>query len=638
MKTSKKVLAVLLALAMVLTLAACGGGGESSTASTPADNPSSAASTPDESEPEPASEPESEAESEPEPADTGDELETPRNETVYLGGLQWGKPAQNNPMAPNPNFTAMSQTGIARQLEYETLYMYNPLDGVSYPLLADGDPTWSDDQTSVTIKLKEAAKWSDGTPLTAEDVVATFDAHVKAESPTGNDYGQYIDSIAADDEHTVTINLKADNMNPNKVKAYITSIYVMQKAYLDKCWSDAGDDKSEMKNLTMWDAPHTGAYSPVLYDSEQKWVCERNDDYWGQDESMWGKLPVPKYVVHNIYKDNSATQRAFEAGEIDINQQYLTDVNKLWEEKELPISTWMDEPPYQLGAGMPSATFNCTKEGLDQVAVRKAIAMAIDYDQIVASAMTGQSYTFAEMPRSLFNPTDGEQALIKDPEALKPYQFAGKDIDGANKLLDEAGIIDTDGDGIREYPEGNNLSFKAKCPNGWSDWNSALATLSDCGPDIGIQLETDFVEAATYTADHQSGNFDISMTSYEPVNAGNPYIRAYSILYGFGGNFPETMTFNYSRFYSAEAEELLAQLCTETDEDAIKDIYEKLNIIYLDEVPCTALMYRPADFHTVNETVWTNFPEEGNEKNIPPLLCLDGYGFAGMFEIENVEG
>lgn len=639
MKTSKKVLAVLLALALVLSLAACGGGESSSTASTPAnEDTSSAASTPEESTP--ASEPaDDETESEPEESTTGsDELVTPRNETVYLGGIQWGKPVAMNPLSPSNNFSGIAQTGIARQFLYETLYMYNPIDGVMYPLLADGDPQWADGNASVTIKLKEAAAWSDGAAFTADDVAATFDAHVKAESTIGNDYGQYIDSVVADDEHTVTINLKADNLNPHKINAYLTSVYQMQKDYLDKCWSDVSDDSGEMKNLTMWDAPHTGAYNPVLYDSEQKWVCERDDNYWGQDASMWGKLPVPKYLAHNIYKDNDATQRAFEAGEIDIDQQYCSNLQDMWETKGLAVSTWFDEAPYQIGMSMPSAIFNCTREGLDQAAVRKAIAMAVDYDQIVASAMTGQSYTFTEVPRSLCNPTDGEQALIKDPEALKPYQFAGKDIEGANAVLDEAGIVDTDGDGIREYPAGNNLSFKAKCPQSYSDWTAALTILSDCGKDIGIQLETDFVEVPTYTSDIQTGNFDITLSAYEGANAGNPYIRAYATLYGFGGNMPETTTINYSRFYSAEAEELLAKMAVTTDEDEIKDILEQLNIIYLTEVPCTALMYRPADFHEVNEVVWTNFPEAGNEDNIPPLLCLDGYGYAGMFNIELVEG
>ena len=52
---------------------------------------------------------------------------------------------------------------------------------------------------------------------------------------------------------------------------------------------------------------------------------------------------------------------------------------------------------------MPTLFFNTEVEGLDQVAVRKAIAMAVDYDQVISSAMSGQSPTFADVPRSVMN-------------------------------------------------------------------------------------------------------------------------------------------------------------------------------------------------------------------------------------------
>ena len=75
---------------------------------------------------------------------------------------------------------------------------------------------------------------------------------------------------------------------------------------------------------------------------------------------------------------------------------------------------------------------------------------------------------------------------------------------------------------------------------------------------------------------------------------------------------------------------------TASDEEAL-DLYEKLNLIYLQEVPAVSLMYRPQYFHEVNETVWTNYPEEGNEKNIPPMYCCAGYGIAALYELELVE-
>ncbi len=633
MKKWRKLTAVLLVLALVVSMAACGGGGNESSSAT-----TDTSSTTDTSTPESETTDDTSDTSDVETTDTGsDALETPRNETLYIGGRQWGKPISMNPLTAAPNFTFAAQTSVSDPVIWETLYMWNPITGESVPLLADGEYTWSDDQTVMTIKMKEIAKWNDGTPVTANDVAASWKYHKLTESTQYNTFSLYIADVVATDDYTVEISLNPDNLNPLQAEDYVVTVFVMQEAYLDEQWAAAGEDPSEMKNLTFWDAPTSGPYTPVLYDSEQKWVVQRDDNYWGQDEAMWGALPVPKYIAHNIYKDNAATQRAFEAGEVDANQQYCADINLMWEEKGLPISTWETEAPYQLPLTMPSAIFNTTKEGLDQVAVRTAIAMAVDYDQIVESAMTGQSPTFSDVPRSLFNPTDAEQALIKDPSVLEPYQYPGKDIEGANKVLDDAGIVDTDGDGIREYPAGNNLSFKCQCPNSYSDWQAALTIVSACGEDIGIQLETEFVEVATFTSNYQSGNFDICMSSFTGSAPAGAWKRVYQTMYGFGGEFPEVMAMNYGRYYNPEADEIINAIPTATEEEAL-DLYERLNLLYLQEVPSVSLMYRPQMFHEVNETVWTNYPEQGNENDVPPLVCTAGYGVAALYELELVEG
>ncbi|HIY25769.1 MAG TPA: ABC transporter substrate-binding protein [Candidatus Acutalibacter pullistercoris] len=634
MKSWRKVLALLLALALVVGMTACSGGGESST-STPESSTSETSEPADESS-EPADESESSEEAEEPATDDTTTGSYPREESLYQGGQQWATPVSNNPMAANANYAAMANgdTG-ARELVWETLYMYNISDSKDYPLLADGDWVWADDNSTVTVKLKAAAHWSDGSDLTAADVEASWDAYVNYDTNLGIAYEPYITDIVAVDDDTVEFQVNTgDGMNLMKVEELIRKMYIMQKAYLEELDAANGSDATAMKNEAMWDAPSTAPYHP-LEQNDQKWVIQRDDNYWGQDESMWGKLPVPKYIIHNIYSSNDVGAQAFMNGEIDINQMYTANIQTMWEDEGLPISTYMEEPPYNGPGTIPTVVYNVQKPGLDQTALRKAIAMAVDYDQIIASAMTGQSPTFKEYPRTLFNWSDAQQAMILDKEALAPLQWTGNDVEGAIALLDEAGIVDSNGDGNREW-NGAELSFKVECPTGWSDYEAALTIVQEAGKDLGIAIETYFPEAAQYNDDLQAGNFDITLTSY----GGTTYGAAYFYMYGFGGEFPEVMTTNQGRWYNEEADALIEELANCLDETRQLEIYQRLNEIYLTEVPSFGVMYRPFQFMACNESVWTNFPNEndGSDPKIPPMMCSDGYGVAALYNLELVNG
>lgn len=634
MKSWRKVLALLLALALVVGMTACSGGGESSTSTS--DSSTSETSEPADESSEPADESESSEEAEEPATDDTTTGSYPREESLYQGGQQWATPVSNNPMAANANYAAMANgdTG-ARELVWETLYMYNISDSKDYPLLADGDWVWADDNSTVTVKLKAAAHWSDGSDLTAADVEASWDAYVNYDTNLGIAYEPYITDIVAVDDDTVEFQVNTgDGMNLMKVEELIRKMYIMQKAYLEELDAANGSDATAMKNEAMWDAPSTAPYHP-LEQNDQKWVIQRDDNYWGQDESMWGKLPVPKYIIHNIYSSNDVGAQAFMNGEIDINQMYTANIQTMWEDEGLPISTYMEEPPYNGPGTIPTVVYNVQKPGLDQTALRKAIAMAVDYDQIIASAMTGQSPTFKEYPRTLFNWSDAQQAMILDKEALAPLQWTGNDVEGAIALLDEAGIVDSNGDGNREW-NGAELSFKVECPTGWSDYEAALTIVQEAGKDLGIAIETYFPEAAQYTDDLQAGNFDITLTSY----GGTTYGAAYFYMYGFGGEFPEVMTTNQGRWYNEEADALIEELANCLDETRQLEIYQRLNEIYLTEVPSFGVMYRPFQFMACNESVWTNFPNEndGTDPKVPPMMCSDGYGVAALYNLELVNG
>jgi peptide/nickel transport system substrate-binding protein len=620
----KKKISILIAALLVISMfAACGG-------TTPAATPSPSASVSATPEASAEATPEATPEASEEPA-VEDPNALPRDQTMYWNGLQWSAPNDYNPLSSNPNCWFMSQNDYSRVIVYETLYMFNQLDGKMYPLLADGDYVQEDNV--FTIKIKKAAKWSDGTPLTANDVVYTFNIHNEMKTNRA-DMWKYISAVEAVDDYTVKITANNDPAvyNPLKVIEQFPKIFIMPEHQISQLVERNGGDPDKVKTDKNEDIVASGPYKPMFADNT-KIVLVRDDNYWGQDASMWGKLAAPKYLAHNIFKDNNAGAVAFQQGEVDVAQQFMSEVWKMWEDQGLPVSTFIDEPPYYEGASIPTAIFNMKSHGLDRVEVRKALAMATDYNQIGTTAMSG--YTLPISP-SLMNPSAAEQGLINKDE-LKPLQWTGNQVDEANKLLDDAGIVDSDGDGIRDI-DGKNISLKVECPTGWTDWNASLEIVAAAGKKIGLDITTYFPDAPTWTEDMQTGNFDIIMNSYPGASIANPWTRSYNTMYSNHGELVDAdrVYWNYGRYSNEAVDKLIDQIPT-ADPSELVALYTELNKIYLTDVPTIGLMYRPSLFHTVNESVWTGFPEKDDGSNIPPTILTDGYGIAGLYNVELVK-
>jgi len=571
----------------------------------------------------------------------------PRNETLYFNGQQWGPVKCWNPYSSDcNNALAIGQQDNARVIMWETPYLYNMLDGKQYPLLADGPFTWNDAKTEITFKLKPAAKWSDGTPMTADDVAYTWASNIKYETNAGNNNKDFIDTITAKDAQTVVVKAKlgADGkaVNPLMVAAYLSGNYVIQKAWTQKLEGRIGGDKTKFKTDVAEDSVYSGPYHKFFQD-ETKVVYVRDDKYWGQDKSMWGKLPVPKYLAHTIFKDNAAGSVALAQGEVDVSQQFNSNVQVLWLNYGLPVSTYLPEAPYGIGASLPTAFYNLKSYGLDQLAVRKAIAMAVDYPTIIANAMTNQSATFDQVPRSLMNPTAGEQAMY-DQAAVKDLQWAGNDIEGAKKLLDAAGIKDTNGDGWREY-KGKKLTYVATCPNGWSDWQAAIEVVAAAGKKIGIDITTNYPEWSVYQTVVTKSDaplpegYDIFMMWSDGAGPTQPWGRIRHLLSSEFVGMASNWNGNWGQYSNPKVDELIKSIPSETDPAKLKATYTELVKTYLTDVPSFTLMYRPQSFHAVNESVWTGFPHKGDGTNppVPPLDLTDGWSIAGLYNLSLVK-
>ena len=575
-------------------------------------------------------------------AASAEDVTLPREETLYFAGQQWGAVNSWNIVGTNQN-NSMAIAGNAggyRTVMFETLFMFNPLTGEKIGLLADSYE-WNEDLTAMTVSLKDAAKWSDGTPVTGADVAATWDVALLTNNGTGAGNKAYIEKIEATGDKTFVITAKLTEdgkpVNPLKVEDFLTGTPIAQAAWIATLCERNNNDPTAILNDKGEDVVWSGPYTRY-YDDDQKVVFIRDDNYWGQDESMWGKLPVPKYLAHVIYADNAAGELALKAGEVDVCQQFIGNIQNLWLEDDLPISTFYEEAPYGMCLTMPTAWYNMNLPVIaENAGLRKAIAMATDYEAIIANAMTNQSPTFAEVPRSLMNPTPGEQALYNH-EAVADLQWAGNDIEGANALLDEAGLVDTDGDGWREF-NGEKITLNAVCPNGWSDWQAAMQIVAAAGEKIGVDIQPEYPEwdiMQTRFTDPSQTDYAIFMWSPDAASPSMPWGRCNQFLSSQFVGLQNNWSGNWGQYKNEEADAILAEIPLTTDQDKKVELYTELVKIYLTDVPSFSLMYRPALFHAVNESVWTNFPTGEDGRNIPPMDCTDGYGIAALYDLELV--
>jgi peptide/nickel transport system substrate-binding protein len=552
---------------------------------------------------------------------------------LYFNGILWDQVNSWNPYNVGGNaFGITANTALSRQLIYETLFVYDLLTGTLKPQLADSY-TWNGQ--TLTIQLNRNVKFWDGNPMTAADVVNSYQLQ-KTYATGASAWWPYIDSVTAQGDYTVIIRGNPSNFNPKHVETSISALYITQKAEMDKVVASIGNAVTALgqwSNLnpdgTIATQTGTGPYKPYISDNT-KAVLQRVDTYWGV--ARYGKLPPPRYVAHSIYKDNATGDAAFRAAEVDISQQFISSV---WTMFNVNISTYIPQAPYYFPGQIPMLVYNTKDPRLADPVVRKAIAMALDYDTIGKNAMSG--YT-APLTASLMLPTPAEQALI-DPAALRPYQWSGnlqEAIAAANAALDSAGWV-RGTDGIRAKGGVRLAGLRAECPQGWSDWNATLEVVAQTGRQIGIEIQTYFPIYTVYLQDHQNGTFDMVMFGYGGVGISNPWGRAYAAMSSADippEGSPNSIG-NFGRWINQEANGIIAQLATETDAARLKQLWTRLNIIYLQEMPCAGLMYRPGVFHTVNETVWTGYPKMNDGSNVPPTLCIDGSGIQGLYNLRN---
>ena len=238
-----------------------------------------------------------------------------RNETLYVGGRQWGEPSSFNPLAGWQDWPVNDMNLI-----YETLLMYDPLAGKLVPLLAESY-TVTDDAVEVVVNA--AAKWSDGQPVTAEDVKYTFDLGKQFKSLLTSPLWSYITDVTLGEPRHVKFVLDAEKKNALPVLDQCVEIRIVPKHVIAPMLKEAKDNIDDFLKQKFDKNPiGSGPYKLLTYSSE-KIVTERDDAYWGNAVFFGGKKPAPKYVTHPIFKSNDHFSVGLQQGNVDVSSSFM---------------------------------------------------------------------------------------------------------------------------------------------------------------------------------------------------------------------------------------------------------------------------------------------------------------------------
>lgn len=526
----------------------------------------------------------------------------PRNETLYVNGFQWGPPSSFNPIGPSTAWPS----GSGFNLIYESLFTYNLLTGELDPRLG---ATLEETGEAFVVTLQKGTAWADGEPLTSADVVYTFELARRESLPYSNTW-DYVTAVEATDARTITFTLNQDRLNLGAVRNALTSVSILP----EHVWSAleaSGESLVQNANL---EPVGSGPYTLSSANNERI-ILERAPSYWG--EAVYG-LPAPTYVVHPIFASAEPGNLALSQGQIDLSQQFVPEVWGL-SERGQPVHTWTDAPPYYLPGSIPLVWINLGRPGLENPAVRRALAYTINYPLIAETAMSSYSVPASA---SLIVPGGGEDAFF-DAEAAASEGWTFDPNRAVEILEGELGATKGN-DGIYVLPDGTRLGpYSVTAPYGWTDWTQSLEIMAAGAQAVGIDVQTNFPEQSVWQTAWQNGDFDLTMGWAAGASAAGPWPRFRDVL-DIRGVPPvgETAFWNYGRYDNPEVAELLDGAAAAGPEEQGR-FYKRLDAIFRQDIPVIPMMYRPEQFYTFNSGVWTNFPTAENPY-APPMHSQSG--------------
>ena len=547
----------------------------------------------------------------------------PRQETLYLGGFDWAKPSNFNPLIGDPNFPI---DGNFRLL-YESLFTYNQLTGSLEPLLAN---SYEQTDSSVIVTLDSRAKWNDGKPVTKEDVLFTF--HLDSCLPTPrHGIWNYLEKIESK-ENKIEFLFNKENKSPLMILNTIAETSILPKhifePLLRKVKTDNGYDYNKICEFTNTKPVVSGPYRLKEW-TETQIILERDSAYWGR--VLYGnQLPKPKYIIHTIYSGNNAFNNAMIQGHLDISSVFLPRIQTKSADS---IRAWSLNPPYHLPGAIVTLLINHSKAPFDDIAFRKALVHLIHFEKINDVAISKYS---PEIQPGLILPFGTEEQYFSAEDASR---YSNKySLESAKEILSEAGYSWNESGALLDKQGKVLAPVSIECPKGWTDWEDAIMVILGSLKEIGIAAEKKFVEYAVWDADLRLGTFDLAIkTQTAERSMATPWFRFQQLLYS--KNLPkinQSAFYNQGRYKNEKVNELQEAIPSIADSSLLKKAYKDLNKIVMDEVPVVPLFYKPTQYYQFSTKYWTNYPTEENPY-APPENLITASGIKALWHIQKVQ-
>ncbi len=528
----KKVTSTALAAVMALSMAACSGGADSSAAgSAPA---SGAAST------------------------SASTAGTPAKGGTLTVGMA-SAPVSANIWVQNDGVSSIIMNlvvpGLVTMDDTGAKYNY---------LVESAEP--NEDSTQWTVKLKDLT-WSDGTPVTAEDLA--FTATYGTEHKIGffdSYYGAVTEAEVVDDK-TVVFHLSAPSVNFWNGAGYW--IPVMPKAEFEGVDDPLNHVYSGM------------GYGPYYVD---EWVdgqyvsLKRNEHFTQANDGQGAYLDS---VLFRVYTDENSMVLALENGEVDVCSSVISANSK---------TQLSANPQYLLtdidSLGYGQMNYNTHDEQLKETYMRKALTMCIDREAMCAVGMAGAAtpmYTPVSPVYQQFTASNIQQPAY-DPAAAKA-------------LLEENGYADSDGDGILEK-DGQKAQFTVNYKSTLPNIDNVMEIYRTGAKEAGIQLDLEPLDAATFSGKVvPNGDFDIGYLVWGTIDDVDTTLYT---CYGIG------QTIYYPDYENQEMDQLLKDMKTTPSLEERTAMMDQWQTLFVENLPC-AMTYVPMQTFVANTSNFENF-------------------------------